>query len=585
MKLKHIRIKLRLILKKLVLDIRHTHLRDLRNLFLLYLKKLPDIIHLKNLVFFNSILSIIVLVMFTQRFAETDKLFREVAPDFGGIYREGEIGNVEKINPLFVQNNAEESANRLVFSGLTRVLPGDKVVGDLADSWQISDDGLTYTFKLKDNQKWHDGKSFTADDVIFTIGLIQNPDTRTSRTAIWRGVKIEKIDEKNLKFTLPNPYPNFLNTASEAILPKHLLEQINPKNIKVAEFNSKPVGTGPFKFSRFDQAGNEPEVIFKANKDFSLGKPYLEEVRLKSYETFDALYEGFVRKQIDSLTEIPYDKVAKINRVSGLLSVNSYLPRYKSLTMNLKNPILADKEIRRIISISLSRKSIIEKAIYGQGEAIYAPILPGQIGYDPKYRKDSYDQKSANEALDKAGWVKGADGIRTKDGKTLEFRLISTSDSEDIRASKEIAKELQDVGIKINLASSDPVLIQADYLRPRNFDLLFIGKNISLDPDLYSFLDSSQINDPGLNFSGFKDPAVDKFLEQIKKSKDTNFKETRYKQVQDVLGDQIPEVYLYNPIFTLAISKNVKGFEKGKISEPSDHLNDIYKWYLKEKKK
>jgi peptide/nickel transport system substrate-binding protein len=224
---------------------------------LTYLKKLPNIVHLKNLVLFNAILSVVVIVMFANRFSALAPFFWKSQPTYGGIYREGVIGNVDKINPLFILNTSEASANRLVFSGLTRTLPNNQIIPDLAKDWTVEPDGLTYTFNLKSNLKWQDGQALTADDIIFTINLIQNPDTRAPEFADWKNVKVEKINDSQIKFTLPSSYPGFLSVTQTAILPKHLLSEYaerGAKNIKIADFNKKPVGSGPYKFVRFDQA-------------------------------------------------------------------------------------------------------------------------------------------------------------------------------------------------------------------------------------------------------------------------------------------------------------------------------------------
>jgi peptide/nickel transport system substrate-binding protein len=583
MKLKHFWIKLRLSLKKIYLEIKHTHIKDLRNVFLKYIKKLPNIIHLRNLVLFSGILSVVIMVMFVQRFTALAGYFEKATPVQGGVYREGVLGNIEKINPLFNLNSAEESANRLVYSGLTRVTPNNEVIPDLADSWKISNDKKTYVFTIKENAKWHDGQKVTPDDIVYTIQLIQNPDTKTSESVVWKDVNVEKVNDKTVKITLPNPFADFLKVASQPILPKHLLDGIDPKNIKVAQFNQAPIGTGPYKFVRFDQAGNEQEVVFAANDDFVLQKPYLREVHLRIYSSFDDLYKGFIRKQVDGIVEIPFDRIDKIEKQSELSMYKFYLPRLQAIFFNYKNPILSDKNIRKALEMAVSRKEIISKAVFGQANPVYASILAGQTGYDPTLRVDKFDKAKVNAALDVAGYAKKGDGFRQKDGKELAFNLVYVKDDESERAGEEIKKEMADVGVKINLAGADTDQLQANYVRPRNYDILLIGEDIGIDPDLYSFWHSSQVNDPGLNLSGFQDRKVDKLLEQIRKVNDPKYKSDRLKEIQATLAEEVPAVYLYNPIYAMAISKNIKGIPIGRINTAVDHLNSIYSWYSREK--
>jgi peptide/nickel transport system substrate-binding protein len=587
MGLKRLRIKLRLILKKLYLETRHTHLKDLRNVILKYIKKLPNIIHLRNLVLFSGILSVVILVMFVQRFATLASFFQKATPVKGGVYREGVLGNIEKINPLFTLNSAEESANRLVFSGLTRVLPGNKIVPDLAEKWTESEDRRVFDFVINKNAKWHDGEKLTADDVVFTINLIQNPDTKTNKSAVWKNVKVEKVNENEVKFTLPNQFADFLEVASQPILPKHAFKNMKdediPKNIKISQFNYSPIGSGPYKFVRFDQAGNEQELILKANNDFVLGSPYLDEVRLRVYSDFDELYKGFIRKQVDGIVEIPYDRMSKIEAQSTLNFYKFYLPRVQAMFFNYRNPVLADKGIRQLIGQAINRKEIVNKATFGEALPAYAAILPGQVGYDATLRVDKYNTQKVIEEFEKAGWLKGQDGVRQKEGKVLSFNMVFVNDDEDKRAAEEIKKELSDIGVGVILTPTDAEMLQANFIRPRNFDLILIGQNTGIDPDLYSFWHSSQINDPGLNLTGFKDRKVDKFLEQIRKMTDSKVKAERYKEIQAVLVDESPAIYLYNPMFSMAISKNIKGIPEGKLNGPVDHLNSIYSWYGREK--
>lgn len=582
MKLKQVGIKLRLKLKKLLLDIRQTHLKDIRNAFLLYLKKLPNIIHLRNLVLFNSILSIVVIVMFYQRFTALAPYYQKFEPASGGVYREGVIGNVEKINPLFILNSAESSSVRLVFSGLTRVLPNDQIVPDLAEKWKQIDD-TTYDFTLRKGIKWHDGKDFKADDVIFTINLIQNPDTKTSQLAIWKGVKVEKVNDYEVKFTLTGAFPDFLKVASVPIMPQHLLKEIDPKNIKVAEFNLHPVGTGPYKFVRFDQSGSQTEVIFSENDNFAIHKPYLNEVRIKAYESFDDLYNGLIRKQIDGIADVPLDKADKVGSISNLNEYKMFLPRYQVLIFNTKKDFLSDKAVRQALVKAIDRTKIINIAANGYAQPVYSAVLPGQVGYDPKFRKETLDVASANSDLDKLGWLKGQDGTRTKDGKALTFTLVAGDDFENRSAAQEISGEYAQIGVKINLQLSDITLLQSDYLRPRNYDMVLVGQDTGSEADLYSFWHSSQVADPGLNLSGLGDRKMDKLLELARKTSNPKSKADKLIQAQETILDEAPAVYLYNPNFAIAIERNIKGFAVGKMDDSIEHLNSIYDWYINQK--
>lgn len=580
MKLKNLRIKSRLRLKKLIINIRQTHLRDLRNVSLSNVKKIPDIVHLKNLVLFSGVLSIVIVAMFVTRFGSLSNYFIKEVPAFGGIYSHGVVGSIEKMNPLFVQDDAESVANKLIYSGLTRTVSGNNVA-DLAESWTVSTDLTIYNFKLKQNIKWHDGEPFSAEDVVYTIGLIQNPDTRTSLSQVWRGVTVEKISDFEVRFTLPNPFPGFLEVASEPILPKHLLSEIDPKNIKVAEFNTKPVGTGPYMFERFDQIGTQTSVILESNKDFTIHRPFIDQIRLIFFEDNETLYKGLTRRQISGVADISLDRLTDIKKMTNLDITQNYLPQYEVLNFNLKNEILAIKEIRLSFAALLDRKTLINDALDGNAKEISTPILPGRSGYDPKVKGIGYNLTVAIEALDKLGWVKGEDNIRRKEGKILKFRFVYVDNDENDKVALVLEKEFADAGVDLELVPADVHTINASYIRPRNFDMIMIGQNVGIDEDLYSFWHSSQITDPGLNLTGFSDPKVDKLLEQVRKSSDEKYRAERYKQIQEVLLAEQPAIYLYSPLHVSVIGKEIHTAKQKRISQPNDILNNIYDWYIR----
>jgi peptide/nickel transport system substrate-binding protein len=544
---------------------------------------MPDVVHLRGLVVLSSLFSIIVLVMFSQRFSALKVFYENKAPDFGGTYREGVVGSVNKINPLFIQSSVEASASRLVFAGLTKVMTGSEVIPDMAENWTISEDKKSYKFILKENLKWQDGEPLTADDVIFTINLIQNPDTKTTLSTVWKNVTVEKVNDREVIFVLPNSYNNFLVVASQPLLPEHLLRDIEPRNFKVSEFNLKPVGSGPYAFLRFDQVANETELVFEANQYYLPHKPYISTVKLRLYSTFDELYNGFVRKQIDGVTEIPLDKVEEIKNLGNLDIHKLFLPRYEVVVFNLKNEYLKEKAVRIAIAKAINRKEIVDKVLNNQANITYTVFLPGQPGYDPKYNVDSYNVEAANQELETLGWLKNENGIREKDGKPLTFRFVSIDDNENKEVAETICKQLKNIGIQTETILIKQELMQSDVIRPRNFDIILLGQSIGGSADLYSFWHSSQINDPGLNISSFNDRMTDKLLELARKSSDNVYIDDKYSQIQQILATEVPAIPLYNPLYAFGMSNNIKGFYAGKISEPVDHLNNISEWYIKEK--
>lgn len=583
MKLKSFSLKLRLRLKKLIIDLKKTHLKDLRNTLFANVKKVPDIVHLKNIVLFSSVLSIVIISMFVNRFNILNSFFITEIPVVGGVYSHGVIGTIESINPLFAQGDAEEAAVSLIYSGLTRTVSG-KQIPDLAETWTVSSDGLTYDFLLRHDISWHDGSVFTADDVVYTIQLIQNPDTRTSLYDVWNGVTVEKVGDYEVKFTLPNPYPKFLEVANQGILPVHLLKGIDAKNIKVAEFNMAPIGTGPYSFIRFDQAGTQTEVVFEANDSFAIGKPYISQINLVLYDSEDSLYEGLARRQISGTSEISINNLDSVKDLANLEINETYFPQYEVLCLNYNNTILANKDIRKALAAAVNRSEIISKVFNDEAMAVSAVLLPGLSGYDSSVSGIAYDVNAANTALDTAGWTRGENGVRQKEGVSLSFNFVYVDNSENNEVATILKEQLAAVGVELKLIAADESLISPNYIRPRNYDMILIGQNVGFDEDLYSFWHSSQKTNTGLNLSSFASDEVDNLLEQVRKSNDENYRSVRYREVQNVINEETPAIFLYSPLNFSAISRDVHVIEQTALSEASDVLNNIYVWYIETEK-
>ena len=198
------------------------------------------------LAFIFVILGSLISIPFTTFYHLT-----RATPDYGGSFKEGIVGEPRYINPLLSQtNDADRDLVSLIFSGLMKYNEEGKLIPDLAKSYEISSDGLNYTLYLKEGVKWHDGKPLTADDVVFTIQTAQNPDFGSLQRVNWLGVDVEKINDFTIILKLKNKYAQFLNNLTINILPKHVWQNVKAINFALSDFNSKPIGSGPYKFKR-----------------------------------------------------------------------------------------------------------------------------------------------------------------------------------------------------------------------------------------------------------------------------------------------------------------------------------------------
>ena len=210
--------------------------------------------------------------------------FTKEAPDYGGKFTEGIVSEPRHINPLLSQaNDTDRDLVLLIYSGLLEYNGEGKIIPDLAQSYEISSDGLNYTVYLKDSAYWHDGKRVTADDIIFTVQTAQNSDYGSPQRINWQGVEVEKVNDLAVMFKLQNKYAQFLNNLTVKILPKHIWQDIKPINFALSEFNLKPVGSGPYKFDRLkkDKNGRMQSYQLTVNKNFYGGQPFISEVEFR----------------------------------------------------------------------------------------------------------------------------------------------------------------------------------------------------------------------------------------------------------------------------------------------------------------
>lgn len=545
------------------------------------IKRLPDVLHLKNIVLFSGVATILIIIMFGQRFNALQS-YLPTEPIKGGVYKEGVVGQMKQFNPLYSpRSSAETTVVSLVFSGLIKNIDNYKVESDLAESWSISKDNKKYTFHLKDNVFWHDGEKLTADDVVFTFETIQNPDVASPRLSTWKGVKVKSPDERTVVFELPSPYAPFIYLCDVPIIPKHILKDISPENLLTSEFSLSPVGSGPFVFEEYKKVKDSQEVHLKANEKFYGQQPYFEGVIVKSYPNYNDLIHAYNLKDVYGVEEmLPSD----LNNKDILPTINSYnlsIPEYDVLFFNLGSESLKDVNLRKAITYAIDKKSIVESVFDNYAIPVNGPILPGFLGYNKKV-KQIYDVAKAKKILKDGGYELKGNNL-TKDGKKISLRLLVESDPLKHKEAQKIVEMLKDIGVEVIVEDHPFSIFVEEYVRPRNYDLLIIGQNIGPESDLYAFYHSDMKSDPGLNFSKLSSREVDKYLEEARTSSDKKFRDKRYQEASEIITNNYVAVYLCWPDYIYGVSKIVKGVEGMRLLDPKDRFWNISNWYIEEK--
>ncbi len=508
-----------------------------------------------------------------------------IVPDRGGIYVEGLAGNPQYINPILCQyNQVDSDLASLVFSGLTDVNERGEIVNDLAESYHISEDGLTYTFHLRRDVRWQDGTAFTATDVVFTIEAIQDADYQgvPYLAELWQNVQVKKIDDYTVQFILPEPFTPFLDYTAIGILPHHILKDVPARLLPRNRFSFAPVGTGPFQVEEVSARA----AVLSANPYFYGPKPYLTRLEFKFYPDYESLLSAYEQGEIEGISYVRPDDLPKIRATGKLTLFSARLSGYTLVLLNLNNPntpFFRDREIRQALLYALDRQKIIDHILAGQGLIAHSPIMPDSWAYFPRVRYYLHDPAQARALLDEAGWVDAdGDGVREKDGRPLEFSLLTNNDDPTrVKIVEEITRQWAEVGVKVHPQQVGISGLVRDFLRPRHFEAALIEwREFLSDPDPYPMWHSTQAEGQGQNYSGFSHRQLDEVMEEGRRITDRARRIELYHRFQEVFAEQVPSLLIYHPVYNYAVDNMVKGIQIGPLIEPHDRFRNLAQWYM-----
>ena len=527
-----------------------------------------------------AVVGVILLVVLLGYLAYTTTTV--ITPDVGGTYVEGIAGRPSYINPILCQyNQVDNDLVSLVFSGLTDINERGELVSDLARDWDISDDGLVYTFYLRRDVVWHDGEPFTADDVLFTIEAMQDENYQgaTDLAELWGTVAVEKINDYTVGFTLQGPLATFLDYTTIGILPRHLLADVPASELLRDQFNVRPVGTGMF---RIDQVSGE-HVILEANPDYYGEKPLLSKIEFKFYPDYQSIFSAYQQGEVEGISQVLPEHLPEVRREEHLKLYSARLSGYTLIFLNLDLPVFEEKEVRQALLWAIDRQRIIDQVLDGQGVVAHGPIMPSSWAYNEDIFQYGYDPSRARELLADSGWVDSEhDGVREKGDSRLEFTLLTNKDPLRRQIIEEIARQLWEVGIRVVPVVEESSWVVNEALRPRHFDALLYGfGNLPRDPDPYLMWHSTQIGGDGQNYAGLDSVDIDQLLEQARQTNDQGERAELYRDFQDIFAEEVPSLLLYYPIYNYAVDEMVKGVQLSPMMDPSDRFRTMAQWYIK----
>lgn len=535
-------------------------------------------------------LVIVGVLLYTQQSTPVPGGAIQQQPEQGGVYSEALVGSLGRLNPLLDWNNtADRDVDRLLFSGLVRFDERGMPHADLADSWGVSQDGTIYNFTVRSNAVWHDGTPVTSDDVIFTIEMMKSAGSLYPQDIkdLWGRVEVTRLNEKNLKFTLPEPYVPFLDYLTFGVVPKHLLESIPPDQMASAEFNIKPVGTGPYKFDQLIVENGQIQGVVLARSTNYYGTPsFIEQVVFRYYPTSADAFEAYRQGEVSAVGQISLDVLNAALEEPNLALYSSRLPQMGFVLFNLTNPelpFLQDAEVRRALMLGLNRPNIINTVLQGQAFVADSPILPGSWAYFDGVETFEYDPDAAIALLKTEGYVIPAGGgeVRAKDGIPLAFTMVHPDDAVHTQIAQAIQTQWGRIGVRVELQPQPYDQLVLTTLASRAFQAALVDLNLSRtpDPDPYPFWHQAEAVG-GQNYSGWDNRAASEYLEQARVTADYSLRAKLYRNFQVVFARELPALPLYVPVYSYGVDAQVQGVQIGPLYEPSDRLNTFTRWYL-----
>ena len=510
-------------------------------------------------------------------------------PGRGGTYVEGLVGSPRYLNPLLSSyTEVDRTIVSLLFSGLTKLNARGEFEPDLARSWEVSPDGLSYTFNLRANAYWHDGTTVTVDDVLFTIRLLQDPEfpgPPELGASLWKTVAVERVNPYVVRFTLPEPFAPFMDYTTVGILPVHILRGTRAADLPSSRFNLSPVGSGPFQMEEIAVEADEVTslVLGQASRDFRRPKPYLGRVQFRFYPTRRKALDAYEEGIIQGISQILQSDLPRVRALPGLNLYSAQTAEYATVLLNLSQsglPFMLEREFRQALLLALDRQQIVDEALAGQALVAHSPLIPGTWAHNPNVKRYEQDLDEATKLLSEIDgfWEVGSRDEWYLDDQRVAFTLLTSAEPGRVRVARLLAEQWESLRISVTVAISSPLQVR-EALGNRDFDAILVHMMLPGDPDPYPFWHETQIED-GQNYAGLAHRRISETLERARVTVNPERRRALYYEFQELFAEEVPALPMYVPVYTYGVDERIHNVQIGPLVHPADRFRTIADWWI-----
>jgi ABC-type transport system substrate-binding protein len=494
----------------------------------------------------------------------------------GGAYAEGIVGEITSFNPLYAETNDEKALSSLVYSALFKTDQTDHLTTDLASGWSVSSDGLNYDVKIRDDAQWHNSdRSVTADDVIFTTDLIQDPIVQSSLYETWKNIEVSKISDNEIRFSLRTSLASFPWALNFGILSAAELSEVNRGELREYLTDHVAVGSGPFSFRSISLSGTKNKILYFApNLAYFGGKPQVEALHVETYGDSGSLVKGFRSGEINlasgiSLEQARQNTGAELHATavdSGIFAI-----------FNTDSPITSSASMRQALRYALNREKV-RQAVAVDGKLpnpLETPIAPGIFDQIDSLRQPVDNLTEAERLLNADGWQYNNQLKRVRDLSPLKLRIVTVENSDYVLAAEEIARQWNNIGVDTEIILASSKDIQQNFIMQRNFDVLVYRLELGGDGDVYSYWHSAGAKEQGLNLSNYKSAAADVFLSRARTQIDHTARGGTYRDFVNTWINDAPAIALYQANLYYLKAENIQAWQGNTLADRSVRYRDV----------